>query len=190
MTSIDSDVCAVRDALLPAARRDLARAGGRGPSRRAGIPLAICATLVAGGAAAAATGVIFADPKVDPAVPAAAEWEYFAHHPWSPTGEGGPVVMRPKPEALARTNRAQEKALLARGITAQCGTDTAHPLACYLPSGDIVPGDDAAAAYAALEGDDVLESSRDHYEIRFLSEAEGRRWRCDHPRPGETVKDC
>jgi hypothetical protein len=192
MTSSDADVRALRDALIPAIERDLARTRRR-PRRRALVPLAIGGTLLAGTGAAAATGVLFADPKPDPTVPAAPEWAYLSHDPSSSTGQGGPVIMRPRSEALARTNRATEAALLERGITARCGSVAAHPLACYLPSGDPVPAEDLNAALTSLEGADVLESSRDNYEIRPLTEAEARRWLCDHPeqRPaGEGGGDC
>ena len=190
MTAHDPDVRALRDALMPAIERDLAR--GRRLRSRLALPLAVLATAAAGTGVAAATGVIFAEPKVPAHVPAVPEWEYFSTHPWSPDGEGGPVLMRPKPEALDRTLRALEAKLADRGITARCGEDEAHPQACYLPSGDLVPAEDQFAALRALDGPELLESSKDNYEIRFLTEEEARRWLCEHPRHGhpEDAQGC
>ncbi len=181
MSQPDADVRALRDALVPAVRRDLAGRRRR-RSRRVTIPLAVCATAVAGTGVAAATGVIFADPKV-PDVPAAQEWMYYSHDPTSPERTGGPVIMRPRPEAVARTNRAMEGALRERGITARCGEDKAHPLACYLPSGDQVPGTVQAEAEASLDGPDVL-GWPGNSEVRPLSDAEARQWLCDNADQG------
>lgn len=182
MTAHDPDVRAVRDALLPAVRHDLARPRRR-PGRRAALVLAACTTAAAGTGVAAATGVIFADPKVPADVPAVAEWMYFSHDPTSPAREGAPVLMRPRAEALERTNRATERELLERGVVARCGEDTAHPLACHLADGEQVAAPVHAEALAALHGRDILEWPGNS-EIRPLSEAEARQWLCDHPDQG------
>jgi hypothetical protein len=189
MTAHDAQLRALRDNLTVAIKRDLAR-----PRRRARFVAVIAAgALTAGTGVAAATGVLFADPKPDPAVPAVADWVYYSHLSSGASAGGGPVLARPRPAALARTNRATEEALRVRGITARCGGDASHPLACYLPSGDPVPADDLNAALASLEGAHVLESSADNYEIRPLSDAEARQWLCDHPsqRPeGDATPTC
>ena len=177
MTAHDPDVRAVRDVLIPAVERDARR---RRLPRRVTVTLAVFATAAAGTGVAAATGVIFAEPNVNPAVPAAQEWLYYSHDPTSPVREGGPVLMRFKPEAVERTNRATERALLERGVVARCGEDSAHPLACYLADGEQVEANVHAEALAALEGPDILEWPG-NAEIKPLSEAEARRWLCDHP---------
>lgn len=156
-----TDVETLRGALLEAIEADLGRPRVR---RRLALPLALVTMLLAGTGVAAATGVIFAEPRPDPAVPAVPEWQAHAIDPR--TGTGGPVEVRPRPEALARTNRATEAALRARGITARCGSDPAHPLACYLPGGAPVAGEDLNAALTSLQGADVLESSPDNFEYR------------------------
>jgi hypothetical protein len=74
-----------------------------------------------------------------PDVPAAQEWMYFEHDPSSPERSGGPVLMRYRSDAVERTYRATERALADRGVTARCGEDEAHELACYLPDGEPVP---------------------------------------------------
>jgi hypothetical protein len=177
----DSGVRALRDALVPAIERDLAGPRRR-VTRRAAAPLAVFGTLLAGTGGAAATGVLFDDPKPNRDVPAVAEWMYFSHLSHSPEGPDlGPVLVRPKPEALARTNRATEEALRERGITARCGAYEGHPLACHLPGGEPVPAPEQAEALASLEGADVLESSPANYDMRRLTDAEARRWLCEHP---------
>ena len=181
MTPIDADVRDVRDALLPAVRRDLARVRRR-PARRVLIPAAIGATLLAGGGIATATGLLFAEPEHDRAVPDVAEWMYFSHDPADPTGKSGPVLRRPRAEAMARANRATEAELAERGITARCGSYRGHPLACYLPDGKPVPSpafDEALYESGALRD---LESSPESYETRHLTEAQARQWLCEHPR--------
>ncbi len=65
--------------------------------------------------AAAASGVFFAPPKPDRTVPAVAEWTYHAHDPFGVGG--GPVLMRWRPEALARLNRDAEALLARAGVT-------------------------------------------------------------------------
>ena len=180
MTHTDPDVRALRDALVPAIERDLARPRRRF-TRRLAVPALIAGTVAAGTGVAAATGVIFAEPKVDPDVPAAAEWMFHDHDPTRPERTGGPVIMRPRAEAVARTNRATERALLARGVTARCGEDRAHYLACYLPDGDQVDATVQAEAMASLEGADNLEGAPANYEIRELSETEAREFLCAHP---------
>lgn len=189
MTVTDPHVRAVRDALLPAVERDLARRRRR-PGRRLAVPLAICGTLGAGTGIAAATGLIFADPKPAP-VPAVAEWQYFSHDPSDPTGRSGPVLRRPKAQALARANAMTEAALKERGITARCGTYSGHPLACYLPDGQPVAPpvlEEALYESGALR---FLEGSRDNYEVRPLTEADARRWLCEHPQsaPGTAARE-
>src|SRR4029079_12864485 len=86
---------------------------------------------------AAAPGVFSAPPKPDGSVPAVAEWTYFSHDPFGT--HDGPVLLRDRPEALARLNRDAEAALAAEGVTARCGMDPAHPRACFAPDGNPVP---------------------------------------------------
>ena len=189
MTGHDPDVRAVRDVLLPAIERDVAR--GRRFRSRLALPVAVLATAAAGTGVAAATGVIFAEPKVDPDVPAAQEWMYFEHDPSSPERSGGPVLMRYKPEAVERTNRATERALADRGVTARCGEDEAHQLACYQPGGEPVPAALLAEALRSLDGPDILEWPG-NAEIKPLSREEARQWLCEHPRPShpEDAQGC
>jgi hypothetical protein len=167
--SLDLQVAAVREALLPAIARD----AHRRPRPRLRIALVSALVLVLGSTAvAAATGVIFSPPKVDQSVPEVAEWTYFSSNPYG--HGGGAVLMRRHPDSLARANRAAEATLAARGVTARCGTDSGHPLACFLPSGDLV---DAAPV--------VAEGPQD-YDVKPLSPAEAHAWLCTHPsqRPG------
>ena len=170
MTTIEANV---RAALLPAIERDLRR---RHPPRRllAAVTLLIAVTATTG---AAATGLIFALPKPDRTVPAVAEWTYYAHDPFG--GSDGPVLMRYRPEALARLNRDAEAVLARNGVTARCGTDPAHPRACFLPSGDPVPGAQLGPVLSLADGPG-------DYDLKRLSAAEARAWLCAHPsqRPG------
>jgi hypothetical protein len=169
--SVESDVAAVRAALLPAIAHDAARR----PRRRWIAPLAVLAVLLVGSTGvAAATGVIWSEPKVDHTVPAVPEWQYYAKNPF---GHGdGPVLMREHADATARLNRQSEQALAAQGITARCGADTAHPLACFTPSGDLAP------IPAGLR----IDSGPADYDVKPLSDAEAHAWLCAHPtaRPG------
>jgi hypothetical protein len=171
------DTAAVRDALVPATARDLRR---RTVRRTRGVRVAVLATagVVASTGVAAATGVLFAPPQPDPAVPAVAPWTYAAQNPYA--HGGGPVLLRHRPEALARDNRAAEAGLAERGVTARCGTDPGHPLACFLPGGDPVP---AAELGPVLVG---LDDAAADYDVRALSAAEAHAWLCAHPtqRPG------
>ena len=86
--------------------------------------------------------MIFAPPKLDRTVPAVAEWTYYAHNPFG--GGDGPVLLRHRAEALQRLNRQAEALLARNGVTARCGTDPDHPRACFLPTGDPVPGSSSA----------------------------------------------
>jgi hypothetical protein len=169
--SAESDVAAVRAALLPAIARDAARR-----SRRRWIaPLAVLALLLAGSTAvAAATGVIWSEPKIDHSVPSVPEWQYYSKNPYG--HGGGPVLMRAHPEALARLNRASEAALAADGVAARCGGDAGHPLACYLPSGELAPP-------TSLR---VVDLGPADYDVKPLTDAEAHAWLCAHPtaRPG------
>jgi hypothetical protein len=100
------------------------------------------------------------------------------HNPFGAAGSG-PVLMRHHPEALARENRASEAELAAHGVTARCGTDPGHPLACFLPSGAPVAAEDLGPVLerAASAGD---------YDLRALTPAAAHAWLCAHPsqRPG------
>jgi hypothetical protein len=163
----------VRAALLPALERDLRR---RRPRRMLGAAVALLAVTATTGVAAA-IGVIFSPPKPDHTVPAVPEWTYFAHNPFG--GGDAPVLLRHRPEALARLNREAEALLARDGVTARCGTDPDHPRACFLPSGDPVPGEDLGPVLNLQEGPS-------DYDIKPLSAAEARAWLCTHPsqRPG------
>jgi hypothetical protein len=110
---------------------------------------------------------------VDDSVPVVAEWTYYSSNPYG-HGEGA-VLMRRHPESLAKANRTTEAALAARGVTARCGTDPGHPLACFLPSGDLVNAIPT-----------VIEDGPQDYDIKPLSAAEAHAWLCTHPsqRPG------
>lgn len=171
------DIPAVRGALLDGARRDLRRGAAR--RRNARLAGFAASAVMAMTGVAAATGVIFAAPKVPGDVPVVPEWNYFSHNPLSQDRSEGPALMRMRPEAAARINGEAEKALAAAGTQAKCGTDPGHPLACFLPSGDLVPGDKIGPAL------NVQQTSAD-YEVRLLSAAEGHAWLCAHPtqRPG------
>jgi hypothetical protein len=168
--SVESDVAAVRAAQLPAVARDAARR-----SRRRWIaPLAVLVVLAGSTGVAAATGVIWNEPKIDHGVPSVPEWTYY---PANPFGHGeGPALLRLRPGSAARFNRESERAFAAKGITVRCGGDPGHPLACFTPSGD--PARDLPMT--------VIDLGPDDYAIKPLSEAEGHAWLCDHPsqRPG------
>jgi hypothetical protein len=167
--SVESDVAAVRAALLPAIARDAARR-----SRRRWIaPLAVAVVLAGSTGVAAATGVIWSDPQVPSDVPSVPEWQYWPSNPFG--AGGGPVLMRAHPDALARVNRATEQALAAKGVTARCGADSGHPLACFAPDGELLP---------IVETTDTLGPA--DYDVKPLSEADAHAWLCDHPaqRPG------
>jgi hypothetical protein len=179
--SVDSDVAAVRAALLPAIARDARRRPGR-RWLAAGV---VAAALLGGSTAvAAATGVIWSAPKVDTTVPAVPEWTYWASDPYA-TG-GGPVLMRYKPESLARANRATEAKLRAQGVTARCGADAGHSGACFLPSGDPVDSDTMHRALAGPNGVEVVDTGPQDYDVKPLTAAEAHAWLCTHPtqRPG------
>jgi hypothetical protein len=169
--SVESDVAAVRAALLPAIARDAARR-----SRRRWIaPLAIVVVLAGSTGGAAATGVFWHEPKVDTSVPAVPEWSYYSKNPF---GHGeGPALLRLRPESAARYNHESEQKYAAQGISVRCGGDPDHPLACYTPSGDVAPG---------LPGITVVDLGPADYDIKLLSEADGHAWLCEHPteRPG------
>ena len=179
--SVDSDVAAVRAALLPAIARD----ARRGHGRRFWVTGLLVAALLGGSTAvAAATGVIWSAPKVDHTVPAVPEWNYYSSNPY---GRGdGPVLMRRRPESLAKANRATEAKLAAKGVTARCGTDAGHPLACFLPSGELVDGAALSAALAGPDGVVRIEEGPQDYDIKPLTTAEAHAWLCTHPtqRPG------
>jgi hypothetical protein len=163
----------VRAALLPALERDLRR---RRP-RRAPVTVALLIAATATTGVAAATGVIFAPPKPDRSVPAVAEWTYYAHNPFG--GGEGAVLLRDRPEALARLNRETETLLARNGVTARCGTDPDHPRACFLPSGDPVPVSQLGPVLSLTEGPA-------DYDVKPLSAADAHAWLCSHPtqRPG------
>jgi hypothetical protein len=178
--TLDHDVAAVRVALLDAIARERPRRRRR-PLLAGALTLAVLGSATG---ALAATGVIFAPPKVDHTVPAVAVWTYYAKNPY---GHGeGPVLMSAHPEALARANHAAEQALAAKGVTAQCGADADHPLACYLPSGDLVDGNTLFAAITRPNGTLINELAPSDYDVKPLSTSEAHAWLCTHPeqRPG------
>jgi hypothetical protein len=162
----------VRAALIPALERDLRR---RRPARKVAVLTLVAATATTG--VAAATGVIFAPPKPDRTVPAVPEWTYYAHDPYG--GVDGPVLMRYRPEALARLNRDAEAVLARNGVTARCGTDPDHPRACFVASGDPVPGSQLGPVLGLADGPA-------DYDVKPLSAADAHAWLCTHPtqRPG------
>ena len=83
--SVESDVAAVRAALLPAIARDASRR-----SRRRWIaPLAVLVVLAGSTGVAAATGVIWSAPKIDHSVPAVPEWQYYSKQPVRPRRRPG-----------------------------------------------------------------------------------------------------
>ena len=168
--SVESDVAAVRAALLPAIARDARR-----PRRGWKLGALVLAVLGLGSTGvAAATGVIWSEPKVDHSVPAVPEWQYYSNNPFG--HGGGPVLMRAHPESLARVNRENEAALAAGGVTARCGGDADHPLACYLPNGELAPPTTIR----------VVDLGPADYDVKPLSDAEAHAWLCAHPeaRPG------
>jgi hypothetical protein len=169
--SVESDVAAVRAALLPAIARDARRT--RRPWKLGAV--AVVALLLGSTTVAAATGVIWSEPKVPNDVPAVPEWQYYSENPYG--HGGGPVLMREHPEALARLNRQTERLLASQGVTARCGGDPGHPLACYLPSGELAPPPSTAMVIDLGPGD---------YDVKPLSESEAHAWLCTHPtqRPG------
>jgi hypothetical protein len=175
MTTPDP-VLAIRAELVSATRRDLRR--GERLRRRAATAAAGIAVLAAGTGVAAATGVLFAPPQIDHSVPVVEEWTYYTHNPFG-DARSGPVLMRHRPAALARENRANEAELAAHGVTARCGIDSGHPLACFLPSGAPVAAEDLGPV---LERD----ATAGDYDIRALTPAAAHAWLCDHPsqRPG------
>jgi hypothetical protein len=179
--SADSDVAAVRAALLPAIARDARLRRGR---RLWAAGLAVIALLGGSTAVAAATGVIWSTPKVDRTVPAVPEWTYYAHDPYGPSD--GPALLRRRPESMAKANAATEAKLAGRGVTARCGTDADHPLACFLPSGDPVDADTVLAAQAGPDGVVRIDEGPQDYDIKPLTAAEAHAWLCAHPtqRPG------
>jgi hypothetical protein len=179
--SVDSDVAAVRAALLPAITRD----ARRGHGRRLWVAGVVAVALLGGSTAvAAATGVIWSAPKVDNSVPVVAEWTYYSGNPY--VKDGGPVLMRRRPESLAKANRATEAKLAAKGVTARCGTDAGHPLACFDPSGEYIDGDTIYAALAGPNGIVVFNDGPADYDIKPLTATEAHAWLCTHPtqRPG------
>lgn len=175
--TIGIDTAGVRDALVPATTRDLHRRAARRDRGRRFVAVA-AAGVLAGTGVAAATGVLFAPPRPDPAVPAVAPWTYAPQNPYA--SGGGPVLMRHRPAALARANRAAEARLGTAGVTARCGTDPGHPLACFGPDGSPVP---AAKLGPVLAG---MDDAAADYEFRPLSPADAHAWLCTHPsqRPG------
>jgi hypothetical protein len=179
--SVDSDVAAVRAALLPAIARDARRGHGR---RFWVAGVAAVALLGGSTAVAAATGVIWSAPKVDASVPAVPEWTYYSGNPYAKGG--GPVLMRRRPDSLAKANQATEAKLAAKGVTARCGTDAGHPLACFLPNGELVDGATMSAALAGPNGVVMIDEGPRDYDIKPLTAAEAHAWLCTHPtqRPG------
>ena len=182
-TSDRDDIQILREALIPAIERDLverpgAARGRRRKRRHAGTALAVFGVLATSAGVAAATGVLFEDPKPDPAVPNVDPWTYYSSNPYG--HGGGPVLLRYKPGVIERENAAMEKQLADAGVTARCGTDRGHPLACWLPSGDLVN------IAGALGPTQVIDESADDFEIRPLTDDEAHDWLCTHPhqRPG------
>jgi hypothetical protein len=167
--SMESDVAAVRAALLPAIARDARR-----PRRgwKVGALVLVVLGLSSTGVAAA-TGIIWSDPKVPQHVPAVPEWQFYSGNPFE--RGGGPVLMRAHPDALARVNRNAEQAFAAQGVAARCGGDPGHPLACFAPNGDLLP---ITVTTDTLGPPD--------YDVKPLTDAEAHAWLCAHPtqRPG------
>jgi hypothetical protein len=172
------DTYRVRAALVPATHRDLRRHRVRGRRVRLGAAIGLAAIAATTGVAAA-TGLIFAPPKPDPAVPAVAEWTYYSQNPYG--HGGGPVLLRERPASLARANRASEAALAEAGVTARCGTDPSHPLACFLPSGDPVPAEQMGPVLSI-----AASAGPADFDVKPLTSAQARAWLCTHPaqRPG------
>jgi hypothetical protein len=179
--SVDSDVAAVRAVLLPAIARDARRGRGR---RFWAAGLATVALLGGSTAVAAATGVLWSTPKADDTVPVVPEWTYYSGNPYAK--DGGPVLLRRRPDSLAEANRTTEAKLAAKGVTARCGTDAGHPLACFLPSGAPVDGGTLFSALAGPNGIVVFDDGPQDYDIKPLTAAEAHAWLCTHPtqRPG------
>jgi hypothetical protein len=171
----EATVAAVRAALIPAVERDASRR--RRPRAWTVAALAVAGVTATSGVAAA-TGVLFAPPKPDPTVPPVPAWTYYAHDPYGAPGSG-PVLMRARPEALARRNREAEAALARAGVTARCGADARHPLACFLPNGDPVPGDQLGPALSVPDGPG-------DYDVKPLTPAQAHAFLCANPtqRPG------
>ncbi len=172
--SVESDVAAVRAALLPAIARDAARR-----SRRRWIaPLTMIAVLLAGSTAvAAATGVIWSEPKVDHSVPAVPEWQYYSKNPY---GHGeGPVLLREHPEATARMNRTHR---------ARPWPPRASPPAAAATRTTAAPVSSRAGSYAPprRRRSEVIDLGPADYDVKPLSDAEAHAWLCAHPtqRPG------
>jgi hypothetical protein len=172
------DIDGVRAVLVPAVHRDLRRQRGRRRRARLGAVVAF-AVLAATTGVAAATGLIFAPPKPDPAVPRVSEWTYYSKNPYG--HGGGPVLLREHPVAIARANGVAEAALAKTGVTARCGTDPGHPLACFLPSGDPVPPEQMGPVLSIAAADGPAD-----YDVKPLTLAQARAWLCTHPeqRPG------
>jgi hypothetical protein len=80
---------------------------------------------------------------------------------------------------LQRLNRDAEAALARNGITARCGSDPDHPRACFLPSGEPVPGAQLGPVLSLPDGPG-------DYDVKPLSSSDARAWLCAHPsqRPG------
>jgi len=70
-------------------------------------------------------------------------------------------------------------ALARNGVTARCGGDPAHPLACFLPSGAPVPPSELGPVLGLSDGPA-------DYDIKPLTAAQAHAWLCTHPqqRPG------
>jgi hypothetical protein len=139
--------------------------------------VAVIAALVAlpSSGIAVAAGVVLQPPKPDATVPSAAGWTYF-----SDLYGDGPVLVRPKAGWLRAAERAEEAVLRHRGVAhPRCGIDGDHPLACYLPDGNLVPDQ----PIGAVAGQFLAPQNSD---VRHLSPAQAHRWLCRHPeqRPG------
>jgi hypothetical protein len=88
--------------------------------------------------------------------------------------------------SLAATDEAVQRALAARGVTARCGSDPGHPLACFLPNGDPVDGATLIAAMTRPNGRLIDDPGPGDYDIRSLTSTQAHAWLCAHPaqRPG------
>ena len=176
LMSVESDVAAVRAALLPAIARDAARRSRRG-ARIA--PLTTIAVLLAGSTAvAAATGVIWSAPKVDHSVPAVARVAVLRQATRTGTASG-PVLMRRAPATSLRAGQPETRAGLGRqGRHRPLRRRPGPPLRVLPP--------ERRLRAAVSEGIEVIDLGPADYDIKPLSDAEAHAWLCAHPtqRPG------
>ena len=133
--SVDSDVAAVRAALLPAIARD-ARRTRRG--WRLGALVLVALGLGSTGVAAA-TGPIWADPNRHQR-PGRPEWQYYSGNPYERDG-GCPVLYARAPRRAGPGWSAKRRTGLSRprAWPRAAAATPGHPLACFAPDGDLLP---------------------------------------------------